>query len=1632
MNNWRRVFATFFVYFLLLNSTFALAYSPENFEETPAVPQMDPDPYTLEFQPVPVNVPTTVSFRCENYTLSPEESQKFLDNVLRSGLYKKMSAGEEAIPLDQREKLESCVLKTDSQGRMHKVCPGDDEGMNDREITQKEIANFLNKGIDADAFSFGLVLDDTKRVGRCKDLDENVLCPVEEQALFLRNSGEGIVEDMAPMWEGIQGLFRKGGQKLGFIEEKTVEELNQENYDEMRKAMGLPPDNDVSVALSSKIVMADDAVDQLMHFRRKVSDENHAIHNTLQAESFKAKFATNCNVSGSSCTISVYSMFDKYYNQWFSSIMVLSTFAPALLHRAGKLVTQMSYSGEVDLTFGKWPWSRPVRRMAEWWRSKLYDPYGKFTKLAQARGGRIYANMEKYPEIGKAINPLLEPGEWTSKYLLTKGTEFRQWFRNDFLSKGGFLDEIAKQPRKVRKTFLKTVKDLRALSRTQASLYWRAKRSYLRAYERYGYGSAEEVAARIKYGIDAGKAARGYDATIRLDLGEWMVQKDESADLYHYFLKAKGEERFIPVYRDPAQLNMLESKFWKDGHFGGHWPSSETSFMPETYESVGKNLKLYEVKPGKFYDHATPGDIHSSPQTFRERVVQNDKGQFMKADHGVVGHLKSNAGPKVKVYEMDGFTPARDLKPEEFAEAYLTRRAEMTTASEPWRNSEQMYNSLLRRGFSGRNYGSWLDKAFSEEDELIKAYFNPMGGMKKTAQMYGYWYMKKGEIPGVLDLDYSGYMKETDFKKLSFPLGHEEIYNDAFIDFFAQAGSDQGDVFQRALSYLPWDLVLNAATEKFDVASDAFQSLTGKGIRYKVENIVDFVNSPKGCLDCFLGIDKNTTKALIEQRPDDVFAFNYYGDSPIKSDMLEFISSDKRQVEGTTLIAFARHTNIAGDEIFDLAKAQRKQGEFPTCVDAVKEMTHGIPVVSSFLSTSNVGASLAFGESLGYYIFGLSGGLFGTAFQQIYLAPKLQECIDTEGGYYAQISAPAKELDETQAAQREISELTKEIKVLENLKKAKKDEKVKLAGRPQTTAITQRIAVLDNEIDSLNGQIDDKKSDIQFIQEKSKIKGKSVGQLSTEKLFDSVKDFQANVMTAFGGSNPREALGGLNNQVKNFLKSNEVDDMVQATVESQGHAVGREEGPILFDLWWKGEAASTKLPEEGKVVFEPDFGPPLTKDYAKGSLTATGDSGELIEIINKPESKLLLQMERTNTRAAAEEIGHKGTRMTTPNDLTVMFEYKNTGQFIVRNTDVLGCIQQGVLEQTAVPLTGNDLVEVFGSVKDVRTDAGYHIHATKNKMFASGNPSLSVSGADARAEIFGTRTTILKNSHEKKTGKMISVMFEHGEILYNPRSDELIVLLRRNAQALLHQSDVAGLQPTLTSDTNPLNGCPEPAIDLTAIPIPGSSLKAVQAGKFNDSMKSAGPFKVFETPTKRYIFYSELVDGQCVDKFKVIDKETGQTLFDGPIKPGTLKQTPTGVEFETEDGKKHKLDFSAEDGIPKISYNNQPAETLTAAQGRNGSFWYDPESGMWYPENGHLIPLIEAFRNGAGTRIVDGKAAMQAANNWQSLEVSTGANTPFNLPSLPSNPLMLFLFIALMLASITFSRIRIQKESHKK
>lgn len=1581
-------------------------------EDTVPLPDATPTPTP--------SVPSRQSFSCNMSSMTPAEAQKILDLVREGMLGETIGSGTKPNP--NREELSTPTVLIPAPGKSDEFVKMDVPA---RKIKPYEVAHVLNDWFRG-PYAFGLVLTDTLRVGRCEMPDLNA-CALTERRLRLRNSGEGIAANFKPLLDFIK-------RRVPFMKNKDLEDLSDEDYAKLREALGykggvedlkmqlnlledapvdqfgnlstdpeqdtytmkcnstaefgpikkpgayaveveLTAENcvscrktayfsvsdkpraysetlaeerpsesmqpseeasapsilDVSVSdasITTKVSVTvtcttDDEVKvnfvktaEVKNYRRLLSK---IIPNSIMASNFSAYMLTTCN--GSDCIISVYSMFDKYYNAWFSAEMVISMGVPTLLHRARKLFV-LGSSSKI------FPWTISDSKIAQWFRRKFATPdkfYGRY------RAARIVRRAYKYPKLGEIKSKLFEPTEWTGGYLAMKGNSFRTWMTGDFQK---FTAEL-KDP-KLQENLIKMVRDMKGFMKTQKALWDAAEKEYLDVVKKYGYGSIQEIQARVDYGRKISKLMLDYDAHLSFDVVEWWM-RDESSGLYKYALKRKGADDYFLVAADSANLQTAMEKYIKDGHWGGPWRVANERGVE--LETTGMRLNLYEPSPfGRKVGEVSIKDIEKYPAKYREKFVKLDNGELVKIDDATIPLIKEHLAGKAELYDA-GWEKSLELTPEEFATKLIyNTRLNSNLRHFTVSNLEAMERTLIDKGFLKRRYANLLDRAMSRQDELIKDYAYPKGGAKWTAYTYAYWWGKRGM--GMQEV--SGYMLANQYKRISWPVGSARIYEDAYIDFFSNEGSDEGDIFKQVINNLPWEWVYQnvavVAGQWFKPVQETYYSVTGRKMRTRVENLAFYATTPADCEGCGVAISSTPDLRFFEP--------NFVATREFSSHILEDVVSEDAKLRGTTLITFSHHTDIAGE----LVGEESSKGTI-SLTEAIKNKTTCRDKVESHLLSLGlkgkdiyaVGGILALGESLSYFLFGY-GAIFGTLVQQILVAPAFQDCVDADEGYFTHVFAPSK-----------------------------------------------------------------------LIKPK-----KGPAELSTEKVQEAVVTAFDKLKAMFeseGGGYTAEAAKKLDEEVRRFVKGAEQTDLVQANVHTRGFTSGRLKGEMLFSFWFKGESTPAAYKTKGKkVITGKDGDTAIIIDWETGKVYAIKDvNGEkVVELIT--DNPDIARLASTNTAIPAEELPQRYTLLGLT-DATKEIMYMDVrSDMYVTDVAVWNCIRQAVKFQTGLELTSRNLTTAFGKVQAVVTDTHPTIKAwpEQRKIIAEGTPRRMVQGENVKLSILANRSVKLVDSSgtQKPVGLLQSIQFEHGVMVYKPDTHELIIWLKRHAGAVLDQGDVQQLYPKKAETVNPLTNCPEPAIDLEAIPIAGSDVKAYRVEQFNKSLAEMGPFQVLETTKHRFVFFSKLENGECVPYFKVINKDTGES-YEAPIK--SMIVTPEGIKITDGNGREHMLRFLADNGVPKIAYNNLAPELFTHAQGRNGSFWYDPEKGKWYAENSQLLPLIEAIKNGLLTTADEkGRVLSKAGDNI--LNVQAGPSAPlFNLSGTAGSnvavPLVVVLFV---------------------
>jgi hypothetical protein len=548
------------------------------------------------------------------------------------------------------------------------------------------------------------------------------------------------------------------------------------------------------------------------------------------------------------------------------------------------------------------------------------------------------------------------------------------------------------------------------------------------------------------------------------------------------------------------------------------------------------------------------------------------------------------------------------------------------------------------------------------------------------------------------------------------------------------------------------------------------------------------------------------------------------------------------------------------------------------------------------------------------------------------------------------------------------------------------------------------------------------------------VAGKTKELISNETLTDTVSKFAENINNAVskkstdaasGGNLVSQAMDKLKNQFANFSEQAKKANLLQASMLLAPPNKGSLLGKDVFYIWYKDFTMAAGYPTEGKLVYT-DGNNAVGIDNKTGEITYNGK----VIVPSTKADNVRLATNPPDARIPGIVVPKTVTRVGAPETDAIVFEININGEVKVTYADVLSCIQKAVEEQVGIPFSGDELTQVFGKLMSLKTADYSGIFIENGQISLEGlAPRQAAQGSDSKILIDGFwQTKLSTNGQLSQIGKFVSMNFEHGVIVLKPETNELIVWLRQHKDSVLDSKDVAGLTATKTSIIDPETQCPVPAIDFAAQAYPNDDLGQMKVGNFNLSMDKLGPFTQFTTDKYIYEFYSKVdpVSGECKDYFRRRDKETGKILEDSEIVGGVdgIKQLDDGtLVFDTVDGKSHTLKFGAENGVPQLTYNNGTPETLRSAQGPNGSFWYDPTTGKWYPENGNIIPLNQGFKdNGVYFSGTDGKITGEGKNPM-TFNVGPSTGSGMNIPSVPETAAGLVIFVSVfLLVSFIFTR----------
>jgi len=1470
----------------------------------------------------PVSSYTAPPGACNVSTLSPLESKAITDLTHDGFVGTKLSSGDDnnasgkTNEVKDLGKVELVGQSLDTNKAMKVAAPS--------YAAPAGKFSFLNGLEFKGPFGIGFILDDTLRVGRCAYSDPTA-CAINWEGEFIRTSGVGFQQDLV---NGFQSITAAG---------KNLAEsaLSAKDYNK----------------LSSNYIKDLNSND----FTTGTFGKGTQLKNSIMTERYTAKNSTTCN--NNACVISTYSAFDKYFNAWMTTDMVVFNIGPTLLHKANKLMSKFTRTtgGSINDLSG---WQAKIAKLKEgvtgtpdYLMKKIGMPAS--TTIGQARISRF-----KTLVMEEGFEPLLQD-LYIGKKLFSSGA-------------GGAIGKLTAPespiwkftPEKRRK-FFEAIEHLRAYARENVELIDVAKTSYA-AEKAVANAIVDPVAkqaaldaSKIKFGKSAALQLDDWDEILALDFEDWLKDKEELFSMTGTAVRKNGITLQGQGYVDlssapPFNTKRIVQKFRDDGS----WNAWSKSGDAETFSigADGVSIQLFRPSPNKVIAQNVGIQdlkLHVAKMGQGTYSVQLPNGTYFPLNTDTVQYIESmpGVGANISIFESS-YAPSGVLTPLDFANRITDSRI-VGRPRTALRNIEDLHNSLTQNDYAGRRFMSALDQQFSLEGDMLKNYYlNPaMGVYKGTLLPIAYWYAKRG----FGNEQFSAFMLPDTWSTLTIYQGVEKIYGDSFIDFYANEGSDQGDMFKRAFNSVPfvWNKVIELAASSNNFTNDLLTKYSGGflgegGPRDTVKDLAIYSHN-ENCAGC-----NGTFK----------YANNYLSLAGFKADnalsayLLEAATDAEKEKTGSVIISYTHHSNLKGKtgdidgEQIDISSAALDK---KTCKQKLEQYGLG-------WAGSAAGGVTAFAENMLYFV-GFGPGLIASFTLQMTVGRDLQDCVDDVEGYYVHFYAPpAKEAAKT-TSQQTIS-----------------NEKV--------------TSVLSDLGDKLNN----------FAKEKQ-------GILSTSS--SSTKG--ANIIGSKDINTPIDkSLDKMKEQFDSFTNQAKESNILQASIEMLPPSQGKLTATDVFYVWFKDTMTPIAYRTEGKSITTDKNGNTVEEDYKNGTLKVNGKT------ILGPDKADHVRLIPQDNRAAAKIVPKTLTRIGSPQSEATVFEMNVYGEIKVLDAQVLDCIRRAVYDQTGIAYNGDELTQVFGNLNAINTQTYGSVFARGGRIFLEGTGPRYQGSSGARFIINGYwRSKLAIDSNQNiDAGQFIGMTFDNGTIVLKPETNELIVWIRQHKDSVLSNKDVQGLNAKLTSVTDPATECPVPALGLEAVSYLNDALGTAKVNNFNTSMEKLGPFTQLTTDKKIYEFYAKRDNnvGDCKTYFRVRDRNSGNILYDKEVIGGVSQNADGTLSFKTEDGQSHTLKVSAENGVPKLTYDNGVAETLVAAQGPNGSFWYDTNTGQWYPENGLQIPLSNAFKdNGAWFGTDKNGNVVGTPDNKMTFNLGTQNGSGFNVPSMPETIAGIAVFIVLFL-----------------
>ncbi len=1594
---------------------------------------------------------------CYTETLPKESVEKIWNDILVAGFrIDKLSSNIEANK-DRDTLNKNQVLLTDVSTKGGDVVVKRD--MPSQIMEPLETPGILGE-VCSGPYSYSINLTSTLRVGRCAD--GNTACYLASDGLFRQNGNQGFFKEITTVGQDMLDMI--GVNK---VKEFAGEVVNSDLNYETNIDLGMFSEMSAEELADFKQTQLVDANRTEINIEKMNLVMDKAIKNSYKTDTFNASMETTC--SGENCYINVYSLFDKVFNQYFSADLVISSASPLLWKAAsgifgggtgilrkytgidniskkiagkGKVFSQ---GGFVDNLLNNR--NNPLRAISNATELKTalrdIDSYSRLLAEKQTKNLKRLQRYELEPVMNDYVKVLKDKGQIDN-------------LKKEFFEGGKF----AKLSKPQKRIFYEIAQDYQDQIKIT-----RAVVASLQADPLYksGYGKARAALLEISTDPAGGPTKNMTDFYSRLTKAEYKALEDNTKQINTLSknwesytndqiawkegqdkLKSITERRFYIQEPNP-NTGVLENKEYlvnkvkpttqgnpiKITDFPG---GAKDAFIPA---GAGKGTAL--DSKNIFSTQDVTVNFADGPMTIKKMVPYMEQADTVRG--GAFGHdqlqaFKSmpdiyieyrqiNTGVMKKVratdlvesdmdpaYSLYNWYPVK-LKPADvvkygydpvelgtdFTVTADLRFGDMEIVS--GKATELMQNQGWVTG-KGINYINQKMKAM-DVTNFKKSPLNILANpLKAYAYNVGYWQLKSGITHNPLGLDmfseYSMYRIPDTYTAVIIQPGETgDVYKDAYIDFFANDGSDQGDLFEQYFnSMLFWIVAIaKEGLYNWDVGaaesvSNWIKSFTENQIRRSsVDDIVLLTDAENGgctsactvkigdgtllekrTLDSSMLLDANTSRVddnFISNNPVNVptieklnIVMSVPNGVKTPNYVLENTSSKNLKDEGQTLITFSHHTNydgtIAGDTTKDSVNLAQAKSDETTCSAKIRDLELlGVPIgwtVNWTGKTYRAGMVSAVASNIAYFVLSapshrmMMGMVVGDIVPQMLIMPEINNCVDDEEGYYTHIFVS-------------------------------KQEAERIEGDPKNKVGDMVSKGADGVTQALSGVT------------------------SGTKLNDVVAAGAAEVK----------------NLAETQLKDNPI---VQARFETINSTSGSLEGKLFFfELGKLSTCRASGYNDKGiENLIDSKTKQTLVIDKEAGELALIDENGSK-NIIIPSDKKDFVRLIATNLGIPAKVIPHKISYIPVPDDNSPLFVVDVYGNLTIENQDVLSCLKSNYNSQTGLTMEGSVLTDYLGPVKMVTTtnpinpttqyDAIPKGLSGATEIVAEGTPRKIAEGSGAKAVVMGNRMTRLSpvQGRTEILGQNIAIQFERGQLIYSGEKNSYILWVEQTA--VIHQSEVAGLKTKLAKYVND-QGCEEIALNFKITPT-GTADAASKAATMNTALENVGPFQMFDTATKSFIFYTTPAP-ECQKRLKIIDKLTGEVITDQAITD--IVETPDGMIVTTADGQQHNFAFSAEDGVPKLKYNDE-TQTLLSAQGKNGAFYYDPTTGNWATENGHLIPFNPEYKDGIMYKTgADGKVYGTQNENPMNINIGGSGTTGkgFNIPLTPEKTGLAIAYVA--------------------